>query len=56
VVVFWPSPSTGFALYQNTNLNTTNWVSPPETIADDGTNRFIIVNPPTGNRFYRLQK
>jgi hypothetical protein len=56
LVVSWPSPSTGFALYQNTNLNTTNWVSPPETVNDDGTNRFIVVNPPTGNRFYRLQK
>jgi hypothetical protein len=55
-VVSWPSPSTGFALYQNTNLNMTNWVSPPETVNDDGTNRFIVVNPPTGNRFYRLQK
>ena len=56
VVVSWPSPSTGFVLYQNTNLSTTNWASPPETVNDDGTNRFIIVNPPTGNRFYRLQK
>jgi hypothetical protein len=56
VVVSWPSPSTGFALYQNTNLSTTNWVSPPETVHDNGTNKFILVNPPTGNRFYRLKK
>ncbi len=56
VVVFWPSSSIGFALYQNTNLGTTNWVPPAETVHDDGTNRFIIVNPPTGNRFYRLHK
>jgi hypothetical protein len=27
-----------------------------QTITDDGTNKFIIVNPPTGNRFYRLFK
>ncbi len=54
VVVSWPSPATGFALYQNTNVNTTNWVTPVETVYDNGTNKFIIVNPPAGNRFYRL--
>ena len=56
VVVSWPSPSTGFALFQNTNLNTANWVSPPETVNDNGTEKFILLNPPTGSRFYRLQK
>jgi hypothetical protein len=49
------SPSTGWNLQQNTNLSTTNWVAPLETVNDDGTNRFIIVNPPAGNRFYRLK-
>ncbi len=56
VMVWWPSPSAGWVLRQNTDLNTTNWVTPPEPIQDDGTNRFIIVNPPVGNRFYRLHK
>jgi hypothetical protein len=54
VVVSWPSPSTGWNLQQNTNLTTTNWVAPLEAVQDDGTNRFIVVNPPTGSRFYRL--
>jgi hypothetical protein len=52
--VSWPSPSTGFALQQNTNLNAPVWVSPSEVISDDGTNKSIIVNPAVGNRFYRL--
>jgi hypothetical protein len=56
VVVSWPSPSAGLALYQNSNVNTTNWVSPPETVNDNGTEKFIMVNPPAGSRFYRLQK
>ena len=55
-VVSWPSPPAGWVLQQNTNLNTTNWVTPPESIAADGPNKFIIVNPPTGRRFYRLLK
>ena len=53
--VFWPSPSPGFVLQQNTGLNTPNWVAPPQSITDNGTIKFIIV-PLTGNRFYRLFK
>jgi hypothetical protein len=52
--VYWPSPSTGWNLQQNTNLSTTNWLSPLETVTDNGTVKYIIVNPPTGNSFYRL--
>jgi len=54
VVVSWPSPSTGFGLQQITSLNTTNWVTPSQTVNDDGVMKFIVVNPPTGSRFYRL--
>ena len=53
--VSWPSPSAGFILQQNADLNTSNWVAAPQTVTDNGTNRFIIVSPPAGNRFYRLR-
>lgn len=56
VVISWPSPSTGFNLQQNTNVNTTDWIGASETINDNGTTKFIIVNPPTASRFYRLFK
>ncbi len=55
-VVYWPSPSTGFVVQQNTTVGGTNWTGVPETVNDNGTNRFIIVNPPAGHRFYRLIK
>jgi hypothetical protein len=55
-VVQWPSPSTGFNLQVNTNLGSTTWVAPLETVNDNTTNKFIIVNPPTDNRFYRLKE
>lgn len=55
-VISWPSSATGFSLQQNGNLETANWTAPTETISDNGTNKFIIVNPPSGNRFYRLFK
>ena len=56
VIVSWPSPSTGFSLQQATNLMAPSWNSPPESVTDNGTNKFIIVNAPIGNRFYRLFK
>jgi hypothetical protein len=43
-------------LQQNTNLNPSNWTTPSEAVTDNGTNKFIIVNSATGNRFYRLLK
>ena len=55
-IVSWPSPSAGFILQQNADLNTTNWLAAPQSVSDNGTNRFIIVNSPAGNHFYRLFK
>jgi hypothetical protein len=55
VAVFWPSPSTGWNLQQNTNsVSSVNWSNVTATIQDDGTTKTLIVIPPTGNRFYRL--
>ena len=54
-MIYWPSPSPGFNLQANTSLATTNWVTPAESVTDNGTIKYILVNPPTGNRFYRLK-
>jgi hypothetical protein len=56
VTVYWPSPSTGWNLQVNTDLSTTNWGAPPQTVNDNGTIKYILVTPPTGNRYYRLMK
>ena len=57
VAVSWPSPSTGWNLQQKTNsISSVNWSNVVTTPADDGTTKTVIVNPPTGNRFYRLYK
>lgn len=57
VAVFWPSPSTDWTLQQNTNsISSVNWSNAPGTIQDNGTTKTLIVNPPTGNRYYRLFK
>jgi hypothetical protein len=53
--VTWPSPSTGWLLQQNLNgVSSVNWSNVTTTIQDDGTTKTLIVNPPAGNRFYRL--
>jgi hypothetical protein len=57
ITISWPSPSTGFSLFQNTNsVSSLNWSNVTSGIQDDGTTKTLIVNPPTGNRFYRLHK
>jgi pectate lyase len=56
LIISWPSDSSSFVLQQNGDLGTTNWVAPSETVMDDGTNRFITVDPTGTNRFFRLTK
>jgi len=57
VRITWPSPSTGWVLQQNTNsVRSVNWSNVTATFQDDGTTKTLILNPPTGNRFYRLFK
>ena len=56
VVISWPSPSTGFGLQQNSSLtNPGGWAPAPQSVNDNGTTRSIVVNPPTGNVYYRLK-
>ena len=57
VLVSWVSPSTGFDLQVNANsVASVNWSNAPGPIQDNGTIKYLIINPPTGNRFYRLFK
>jgi hypothetical protein len=42
-------------LQQNTNgIATVNWINVLATPVDDGTTKTLILDPSTGNRFYRL--
>ena len=57
VAVMWPSPSTGWTLQQNTNrVSTVNWSNVTSGIQDNGTTKTLIINPPTGSRFYRVHE
>ena len=57
VAVTWPSRSTGWNLQQNTNsVSSLNWSNITSGITDDGTTKTLVVNPPAGNRFYRMHQ
>jgi hypothetical protein len=56
VTISWPSPSTGFNLQTNTVLAAGTWANCLATPSDDGTNKFIVVQPPLGRVFYRLKQ
>lgn len=56
VLVYWPYPSTGFNLQQNPVLGTTDWTSVTNAPAQVGQQWQVIVQRPSGNRFYRLLK
>ena len=55
--VSWPSASAGWSLQQNPDLTTTYWGPSGYsgyTIADDGTNKSLIIPPQPGNLYFRL--
>jgi len=56
VLISWPSPYSGFALQQNSNLSTTNWVTLTNTPITIGSQNQVTMPPPTGNQFYRLMQ
>jgi hypothetical protein len=56
VIIVWPSPSAGWTLQHNGNMNSTNWTDVLRALADDGTNKSLTVSPSLGSIFYRLHK
>jgi hypothetical protein len=57
LVLSWPSPSTGFTLQENTDVNNpSNWSNVSAGVEDNGTTKTLMVNPASRNRFYRLSK
>jgi hypothetical protein len=55
VIVSWTTPFTDCVLQQNSDLsNPLGWSTATNHINDNGTNKSIIISPPTGNLFFRL--
>jgi len=55
--VSWSLFSADWELQQNTNgLSSLNWSNVSGPFPDDGTNKIYLVNPPTGEQYFRLFK
>lgn len=55
VLLLWPTNSTGFALEQNFDLATTNWVNVTNAASVAGTNNQVVLPRREGNEFFRLK-
>ena len=55
VVVAWPAPSTGFSLQQNSSAANSNWTAVTNAPVTVGSEKQVIIAPPSGNRFFRLK-
>jgi hypothetical protein len=56
VMVSWPDYALACVLQQKDDLGSIDWGIDLDAIKDNGTNRFIVVSPLVGSRFYRLTK
>jgi len=54
VVVSWPTTASTYNLQQVSDLSLTNWVAVPNVPVVVGTEKQVIVSPPSGNRYFRL--
>jgi hypothetical protein len=53
--LFWPLPSAGFVLQENSNFNSSGWVDVTNAVTQCGYYNQVTVTPPaTGNAYYRL--
>jgi uncharacterized repeat protein (TIGR03803 family) len=54
LVLSWATPSTGFLLQTNRDLNKPSWGTFNTGIASDSTNQSVTISPAAGNLFFRL--
>src|SRR5437867_8804162 len=55
VLIVCPAPSGGFALQQNSDLNTVSWTGVTNVPVVVGGEDQLIISQPDGSRFYRLK-
>lgn len=56
VIISWPSSAGGFVLQQSGGLAAASWGNFAGTTNDDGTNKSVTIQPPTGNEYFRLAR
>ena len=56
VIIFWPSPSTGFVLQQTASLGRPAWSNVVQVPDDNGTLKSLTITDSPRENFYRLMK
>ena len=56
IYVYWPAMFTNYIPQRNDLMLSTNWTAAPETVMIEGTNRYIAIQSPTGQGYYRLMR
>jgi hypothetical protein len=54
-VIAWPSSAVGFNLEQNGVASSSGWAPVTNTVNTVGAEKQVTVQPPAGNRFFRLK-
>jgi len=54
--VSWPSSWTGWTLQQSTNVDSTNWMTVPGAVTDDGVGKLINASTIERESFFRLKR
>ena len=55
IVLSWPTSALGYALEQNSNVATSNWVATPNAVTVANGQNQVVITPSAANVFYRLQ-
>jgi len=55
VMIAWPTSDVAYSLQQNSTAAGGNWTVVTNSIAVVGSENQVVIAPPTGNRFFRLQ-
>lgn len=56
ILLSWPAPADGFVLQRNLDLIATNWIALTNTPLLTNAQFQVILSPPDGTIFYRLQR
>jgi hypothetical protein len=54
-LISWSATYTGYALEENGDLNTTNWMTATNSVVTMGGQNQVLISSPPGNNFYRLK-
>jgi hypothetical protein len=56
VMIYWASTETNYHVVVATNMTNPVWLTPPENVQDNTTDKFILMTPTAGLHYFQLEK